>query len=202
MSTGIRPKGFGFTGFELLIVIALVGLLAWLVVSRFGELSTDARNTERRLDISIVSAELEAFHSIEGNYPASTSSLPSYLQFTEDGQPRATADTNAFIDPVGNFIQDSPTASTNAPATGYDPSETPEGSQYTYAPYGCSVVEATEPTEETAPDEATTDEAGQETDNGETTEVDETGENFSSCQSYVIYGWLEGSLVYSKVSTD
>ncbi len=201
MLTKIRPKGSGFTGFELLIVIALVGLLAWLVVGRFSELATDARNTERRLDISIVSAELEALHSLQDHYPASASALPSYLRFTADGQPQATPDTNAFIDPTGNFIQDSPTASTNAPTTGYDPAEIPDGGQYTYAPYGCSLAETGEATTNEAAADATNEETTDETTDG-TTEVDETDENFSSCQSYVIYAWLEGDLVYSKVSTN
>ena len=194
----IRPRGSGFTGFELLIVIGLVGLLAWLVVSRFSELATDARNTERRLDISIVSAELEAIHSLQDHYPASTSALPSYLRFTAEGEPQATPDTNAFIDPTGNFIQDSPTASTNIPATGYDPAEIPEGSQYTYAPYGCSLAETGEATDDEVAASTTGEETTDETSDG-TTEVDET-DNFSSCQSYVIYAWLEGDLIYSKVS--
>lgn len=191
----MRPKSLGFTGFELLIVVGLVGLLAWLVISRFSGLSTDARDTERRLDTSIIAAELEAFHTIGGHYPASTTLLPSYAQYLTQGAP--APDTVAFLDPSGNFILDAPTASANAPATGYDPAEIPEGSQYTYAPYGC-VAAANVPEEDAGP----ADETEAET-TGEDETVDDTAaENFDTCQSYVIYAWMENDLVYSKVSVN
>lgn len=193
----VNPKRLGFTGFELLIVIGLVGLLAWLVVSRFSDLSTVARNTERRLDLSIIAAELEAFHATVGHYPASATVLPSYSQFISQNSP--TPDTIAYLDPVGNFIENAPTASTNLPATGYDPAETPEGSQYTYAPYNCSPTTpaVAEPETETETDQ--TAEADPETSEDS---VDETAESFDSCQSYVIYAWMENDLVYSKVSNN
>ena len=177
----------------MLIVVGLVGLLAWLVISRFSDLSTDARDTERRLDTSIIAAELEAFHAIEGHYPASATLLPSYAQFLTQGAP--APDTVAFLDPVGSFILDSPTASANAPATGYDPAEMPEGGQYTYAPYNCVGGVSTPPEDESPAGEA----------EAETTGEDETvddAENFDTCQSYVIYAWLEKDLVYSKVSVN
>lgn len=204
MFARVGSKGAGFTGFELLIVIGLVGLLAWLVVSRFNDLAVNARNTERRLDTSIIAAELEAFYAIEGYYPASASSLPSYAQFISQGVP--APDTIAFLDPTGSFIDDSPTASTNAPATGYDPAEIPEGSQYTYAPYGCQLVTTDDPAA-SQPDAA----AGSETETTADDQTDDEGtdgegeaetDSFDNCQSYIIYAWLENSLVYSKISTN
>lgn len=204
MLTKIHPRSSGFTGFELLIVIALVGILAWLVVSRFSDLSTDARNIERRLDISIIAAELEGYKNAEGHYPPTASTLPSYSQFLNEGVP--TSDTIAFLDPAGNPIEDSPTASTNIPTTGYNPDETPEGAQYTYAPYGCNPVDQPQDTEaedtgaEETPnneeDSSETEADGQAEDQPDDTET----EAFDTCQGYVLYAWLENDTVYSKVN--
>ena len=198
MSTRIRPSATGFTGFELLIVIALVGLLAWLVVSRFGDLAVVARDTERRLDVNILAAELETFHADQGYYPPYVESLSIFPQTTEDGQQRLSPDAIALIDPSGRLVVASPTASTNIPASGYSQDQ-PEGGQYTYAPYSCSLAPNPEASEE-APEEteadqteASADETGAEaTEEEAADETEADSELFSECQKYVIYAWLEG----------
>ena len=193
------PRPAGFTGFELLIVIALIGLLAWLVVSRFGDLAVVARDTERRLDVNILAAELEAFRADRGHYPASTAELAISPQVGSDGQIQGTPDSIVLFDPDNQPIQSSPTASTNPPSNGYSP-ERPDGSQYTYAPYSCNpvgpVAEAEAETDE-ASDEAEATENGQ----AEPEVEDETEQQvFDRCQQYVIYAWLEAGGIYFKAS--
>lgn len=200
-----RPRQSGFTGFELLIVAALVGLLAWLVVGRFNGLAVISRDTERRVDINILADELESFHANLGHYPPSVSGLPSFPRPEPDGQTQVTADSGALFDPDGQLTQDSPTASTNAPATGYYGPERPDGPQYTYAPYSCNPIELPDEAGDEAAeagDEAATDETGEvdQTESGEAEAGDEAEVSFDRCQQYVIYAWLESGGVYFKVS--
>ena len=189
-------RAAGFTGFELLIVIALVGLLGWLVVSRFGSLAVIARDTERRLDLNILAAELEAFQHDQGHYPSNFEVLGIFPRVDESGQTQLSPDAVALIDPDGNLAMVSPTASTNLPDTGYGP-DRPDGAQYTYAPYNCSLVE-TNPGTEAVVDPAVT-EGEDETATDDTPDVDENPV-FDQCQRYVLYGWLESGQIYFKVS--
>ncbi len=189
-------RAAGFTGFELLIVIALVGLLAWLVIIRFGNLAVIARDTERRLDLNILATELEGFQHDLGYYPPNFEVLTIFPQVDESGQTRLSPDTVALIDPDGNLSLVSPSASTNLPDTGYGP-DRPDGAQYTYAPYNCSLAE-TNPETEAVVDPAATE--GE--DETATDDIPDADENivFDQCQQYVLYGWLESGQVYFKVS--
>lgn len=64
----------GFTLVELLIVIAIIGVLAALLMSNFIGVRQRARDAQRKSDLKQVQSALELYRSDVGTYPSCTSS--------------------------------------------------------------------------------------------------------------------------------
>jgi prepilin-type N-terminal cleavage/methylation domain-containing protein len=58
-----------FTLIELLLVIAIIGLLAAVVTANFSASSMQARDAERQADIRMLQQAIEAYKNREGRYP-------------------------------------------------------------------------------------------------------------------------------------
>ncbi len=64
-------NNFGFTLIELLVVISIIGILATLLIARYGMAEKSARDTERKSDLNQYRIGLENFASQTGGlYPA------------------------------------------------------------------------------------------------------------------------------------
>ena len=59
----------GFTIVELLIVIAVIGILAVLVLNTYSGVQARARDTDRTNDITQISTQLEVYFADNGKYP-------------------------------------------------------------------------------------------------------------------------------------
>lgn len=68
-----RPKGF--TLVELLVVMAIIGILAALVVGNFRTTQLKARDAQRKSDLKQLAASLELYFNDYGRYPASAGTL-------------------------------------------------------------------------------------------------------------------------------
>lgn len=66
----------GFTIIELLIVIAIIGILSALLLSNFIGIRQRARDAQRKADLRQIQAALEIYRSDQGNYPV-TASFPA-----------------------------------------------------------------------------------------------------------------------------
>ena len=62
-------KQQGFTIIELLIVIAIIGILATLVLTNFQGAQAKGRDTTRKSDINSVYQKLEEYYNENGGYP-------------------------------------------------------------------------------------------------------------------------------------
>ncbi|MFT4532136.1 MAG: type IV pilus assembly protein PilA [Candidatus Saccharimonadales bacterium] len=62
-------KQNGFTIIELLIVIAIIGILATLVLTNFQGAQARGRDTVRQNDINSIYQKLEEFHNENNGYP-------------------------------------------------------------------------------------------------------------------------------------
>lgn len=64
-----RIKQNGFTIIELLIVIAIIGILALLVLTNFQGAQARGRDTVRQTDINAMYQKLEEYFNNNGTYP-------------------------------------------------------------------------------------------------------------------------------------
>jgi general secretion pathway protein G len=62
-------KRRGFTLVELLIVIAIIGILSVVVVVAVGGAQAKSRDTKRKADIKAISMALESYKSFQSAYP-------------------------------------------------------------------------------------------------------------------------------------
>lgn len=60
----------GFTLVELLVVIAVLGILASMVLAALGSARARARDVSRKNDLSQIRTALEQYNSDRGNYPS------------------------------------------------------------------------------------------------------------------------------------
>lgn len=116
-------KQSGFTIIELLIVIAIIGILALLVLTNFQGAQAKGRDTVRKSDINSIYQKLEEYYNEEGGYPDGALSdelLPGI-------------DEGALLDQEGTTI--SATFSTDANLAAPTLPDTTD--EYLYAAYGC-----------------------------------------------------------------
>jgi prepilin-type N-terminal cleavage/methylation domain-containing protein len=65
----MRNKNKGFTLIEMLVVIAVIGLLAALILVGLSSFRTRGRDTRRIADLKEVQNGLEVYYMKNGNYP-------------------------------------------------------------------------------------------------------------------------------------
>jgi prepilin-type N-terminal cleavage/methylation domain-containing protein len=137
----------GFTIIELLIVIAIIGILATLVLTNFQGAQARGRDTVRKNDANSVYSKLEEFYNENGGYPDATITDDG-ANVTVDGAPSATAavaaangptafpgiDSEAWNDEDGDDFSMSFITGTVAPTPSPD-----NDTEYTLAMYDCAV---------------------------------------------------------------
>lgn len=83
---GIMNSRRGFTLVELLLVIAIIGILSTLVMANFIGIRQRARDAQRKSDIAQIQSGLEFFRSDQQRYPTTgefdTASCGSPFSFT------------------------------------------------------------------------------------------------------------------------
>lgn len=110
----------GFTIIELLIVIAIIGILATLVLTNFQGAQAKGRDTVRKNDINSLYQKLEEFYNENGTYPGSALDAATFPGI----------DKGALTDAEEAIIQNSfNTAKAVAPAL-------TTTNEYLYAAYG------------------------------------------------------------------
>ncbi|NBU33037.1 type II secretion system protein [bacterium] len=125
----IKKAQQGFTIIELLIVIAIIGILAGLVLNNFQGAQAKARDVQRRADVNAIHGKLEEYYNTNNGYP--DGNLSTTLL--------AGIDAEALKDTQGNAIAYTGGFITSATAPNPAVSNT---SQYVYAAYGCTTAGA------------------------------------------------------------
>jgi len=78
-----RTAGRGFSLIELLIVIAIVGILAGIVYANFGSAGGKGRDAKRQADLRVLQTAIEQYKSKYGQYPAQGCGTPASSFATE-----------------------------------------------------------------------------------------------------------------------
>ena len=122
----------GFTIIELLIVIAIIGILATLVLTNFSSAQAKGRDSVRQNNIGSVSRSLELYHTNTANYPGEelTTVLIEGIE------------ADALTDEAGQAIDVTIQTATTVPASPYTIGDKPDAtageSQYAYMGYDCT----------------------------------------------------------------
>jgi general secretion pathway protein G len=94
----------GFTLVELLIVVAIIGILSTLLMANFIGVRQRARDAQRKADLRQIQSALELYRSDLGSYPASLSSCGGSLT---GGSPPSTYMQKIPCDPSGSTYYNS-----------------------------------------------------------------------------------------------
>ena len=68
----LRKKRFGFTMIEILVVVAIIGILAALLFPSFNGLLASARDNERKSELSKLKVALQVYNTYNNKYPTTT----------------------------------------------------------------------------------------------------------------------------------
>jgi len=82
MVVGRAGGAAGFTLIEVLLVVAILGILAAVVVGNFGQHGDNARIKATRASIAAISTQIDVYQLDTGRYPASLDNL-----LTSSGEP-------------------------------------------------------------------------------------------------------------------
>ncbi len=69
----------GFTLFELLVVISIIGILIAVVSTSYAQAQKRSRDARRHQDIKAVQKALEQYYAVNGHYPTNCNPGTSYL---------------------------------------------------------------------------------------------------------------------------
>lgn len=83
-------KEKGFTLIELMIVVAIIGILAAIAIPQFGEYRTKAYNSAAQTDLKAFQLAAEDFYNDYGTYPNAISASTGSINLT-DGTNTTTA---------------------------------------------------------------------------------------------------------------
>ena len=87
----------GFSLLELLAVVAILGILAFLTLPRVGEYSTTAEQQADAMNRGQINAAVERYYMVEGNWPADDlSDIGADLDYFPHGLPTNPTDGSAY----------------------------------------------------------------------------------------------------------
>ncbi|HRQ98321.1 MAG TPA: fibronectin type III domain-containing protein, partial [Candidatus Saccharibacteria bacterium] len=66
----MRKTSFGFTMIEILVVVAVIGILSTIGVVAFTKVQTDSRDSQRSSRVTVISEALEKYYQQNGEYPS------------------------------------------------------------------------------------------------------------------------------------
>jgi general secretion pathway protein G len=91
----------GFTLIEVLLVVAILGILAAVVVGNFGQHGDNARIKATRASIAVISTQIDVYQLDTGRYPASLDNLLTSSGEQNWNGPYLRGGANALVDAWG-----------------------------------------------------------------------------------------------------
>lgn len=89
---------WGYTLVELMVVVLILGALAFVVIPRIGESSNLAKVNACNANVKIMNKKLELFNIRTGDWPQNYNKFSTNLDYFPDGPPECPYGTNYKID--------------------------------------------------------------------------------------------------------
>ena len=134
MLSKLKKAQSGFTIIELLIVIAIIGILAGLVLTNFQGSQAKARDTQRKARINSIQTKLEEYYANNDGYPDGDLSTAVLIGI----------DSTVLVDTQGTTIVGSYSTALTQPVPSVS-----LGAQFAYSAYGCTNASAQSPVRST-----------------------------------------------------
>ena len=88
MQTQFDTKRYwGFTLVELLVVVLILGALAFVAIPRIGQSSTTAKTNACETNVDLLNQQIEYYYSTNGSYPGDLATVASDTDYFPDGAP-------------------------------------------------------------------------------------------------------------------
>jgi prepilin-type N-terminal cleavage/methylation domain-containing protein len=77
----------GFTLVELLVVVLILGALAFIAIPRIGQSSTTAKKNACSTNVDLLNSQIELYYANNGSFPASLATVTGDANYFPDGAP-------------------------------------------------------------------------------------------------------------------
>jgi general secretion pathway protein G len=122
-----RKKSLGFTLIEMLVVVAIIGILAGIIVVKIANKPDEARVVRAKQDIASLQTALDLYKLDNGTYPTTEQGLDALV--TQPSDPPMPPNWHAYLSKI-------PTDPWNRPYLYQNPGEHGDIDIYTYGPTG------------------------------------------------------------------
>jgi prepilin-type N-terminal cleavage/methylation domain-containing protein len=96
----MKKASNGFTIIEILVTIAIIGILSTIGVFSFSSIQSGSRNAQRSSKVTVIAEALEKYYSQNGEYPTCAAMTSGNVTTNV----LVGIDPNALITPSGNSI--------------------------------------------------------------------------------------------------
>ena len=97
-------KNYGFTLVELMVVVLILGALAFVAIPRIGESSETAKTNACKTNVDLLNSQLELTFAQNGAWPADLAALTGDTDLFPDGAPTCPHGTSYVYDAVGHRV--------------------------------------------------------------------------------------------------
>ena len=77
----------GFTLVELMVVVLILGALAFVAIPRISESSTTAKINACKTNVDLINAQVELYYATEGSFPSALTDVTQSTDYFPDGEP-------------------------------------------------------------------------------------------------------------------
>jgi prepilin-type N-terminal cleavage/methylation domain-containing protein len=89
-------REFGFTLVELMVVVLILGALAFVAIPRIGKSTDTAKTNACTTNIDLLNAQAELVYATDGTWPADFAALSGDTDLFPDGPPECPH-TDAYV---------------------------------------------------------------------------------------------------------